>query len=200
MRAIALTLAACVFAQAALAHAEPPKPTNIFEEEEASIPTQPSAPPALLRQAPVDPFLCERHYIYQGKRLPCDSNVRVDGEGLRPLLESVPAAVDELNEYQRERRNLRRAAYIGSAGLLLSIVGQLVSLRLRGPDGNVSQTGLDLRSATFFEGLLFAGGSVAYGITTNQRSEVHLGQAVQYFNAAHPGTPIELQFSTGFTF
>jgi hypothetical protein len=163
-----------------------------YEKEESQIPTTPSTPPLQkVKKAREIPH-CERFFIYQGKQLECDSNVGRDAERLRPLMEDVPEAVAELDIYQENRRNMRYAAYLGTVSILTMIAGTLVS---RPPfDANSGA----IRPGGFLLLLGLVGGvnAVVWGFTASNSNERHIGNAVNYYNGAHPNRPIELQFST----
>jgi hypothetical protein len=173
-----------------------------YRTEESKIPKNPTAPPSLTQQIPLEQFHCERRFVYQAKALDCDSNVQRDGENLRPILQDTPAAVAELDTYQHNRRTLRSAAYVASAGLLVALVGFFATrgdnnFRDFSPGGNGA-----LRPAAYLMlgGAALAAGSFVYGFTVYKTNETHLGNAVSEFNKTHPGNPIELQFSTGISF
>jgi hypothetical protein len=151
------------------------------------IPQNPSAPPTLFQKSAPESFRCQRTFVYQGKIIGCDSNVRPDGEGLRPYLADVPAANAELNSYQRNRANLRNTAYFGTLGLAILIAGGLAG----------KGTGKELM---LLGGGAIFGGSLLYGFTSARANENHLDEAVRLHNLAKPDKPIELQFSTGIGF
>lgn len=163
--------------------------TNAWAENTnaSSIPNTPSAPPSLFKRPAPESFRCQRFYTYDGKVIGCDSNVRADGEGLRPLLKDVPAANAQLNIYQQNRAALQNTAYFGTLGLVALIAGAVAG---RGTGKQV---------------MLLTGGSVMagsflYGFTSLRANEKHLDEAVRLHNLAKPDRPIELQFSTGIAF
>jgi hypothetical protein len=157
---------------------------NTYAAEQAPAP---SAPPSLFKKSAPESFRCQRMFVYDGKVYGCDSNVRPDGEGLRPLLSDVPAANGELNIYQRNRANLRNTAYAGSLGLLLMISASFLG------KGHGKQ-------ALLLGGGSITAGSFIYGFTSARANEKHLDEAVRLHNLAKPDKPIELQFSTGIGF
>ncbi len=153
----------------------------------SSVPNTPSAPPSLFKRSAPESFRCQRLFAYEGKVVGCDSNVRPDGEGLRPYLSDIPAANAELNIYQRNRATLRNTAYFGSLGLALLIAGA------------VAGGGTGKQIMLLSGGSLMAG-SFLYGFTSARANENHLNEAVRLHNLAKPDKPIELQFSTGIGF
>lgn len=153
----------------------------------SSVPNTPSAPPSLFKRAAPESFRCERLYSYDGKLIGCDSNVRPDGEGIRPLLSDVPAANTELNIYQRNRASLRNTAYFGTLGLAILIAGAVAG----GGSG---------KQVMLLSGGSIMAGSFLYGFTSLRANESHLNEAVRLHNLAKPDKPIELQFSTGIGF
>jgi hypothetical protein len=170
-------------------------------EDEIQIPKTTTAPPSMLQHAPVDPFHCERNFVYQGKILDCDSNVARDGERLRPIFRDTPGALTELNAYQRNRRNLRIAAYTTSLGFVMFLAGFVIS---QPPFQNfgfpLSQMSINTGGYFVLSGLGLSVGSFAYALSLSRTNEQHLRESVDQFNQAHPNQPIELQFKTGFTF
>lgn len=167
--------------------------SNEYEKQESEIPRLPVAPSPIPAGSPHDTFRCARFFTWKGRQFECDSFVRQDAEKLRTIVADVPQAVDELNEYQATRARLHNAAYIGSAGLLLTVVGLVLRPHLRDYPPIVQN------SVTFL-GLGTMTGSLIYGFGAMTANEQRIGSAVQFYNTAHPDTPIELHFSTGFTF
>jgi hypothetical protein len=157
---------------------------NAFAAERAP---EPSAPPSLFKKSAPESFRCQRMFVYDGKVYGCDSNVRPDGEGIRPLLSDVPAANAELNIYQTNRATLRNTAYVGSLGLALMISAAFLG------KGHGKQ-------ALLLGGGSITAGSFIYGFTSARANERHLDEAVRLHNLAKPDKPIELQFSTGIGF
>ncbi len=174
---VILTLSACSPAHFAWAE----------QADVSSVPNTPSAPPSLFKRAAPESFRCQRFYSYDGKLIGCDSNVRPDGEGLRPYLSDVPAANTELNIYQRNRATLRNTAYFGTLGLVVAIAGAVVG----GGAG---------KQVMILSGGSILAGSFLYGFTSMRANESHLNEAVRLHNLAKPDKPIELQFSTGIGF
>lgn len=167
-----------------------------YEKEEAQIPKKPSAPPLQkVRKAKPIPH-CERFFVYQGRQLECDSNVGRDAERLRPFVETVPEAMAELDLYQENRKKMRYAAYLGTFSLLTIVAGILVS---RPP---IDENSGAIRPGGFLILLGLVGGvnATIWGFTASTSNERHIGNAVNYYNAAHPDRPIELQFSTQINF
>jgi hypothetical protein len=165
-----------------------PFPTQTPTDSE-KIPTAPSAPPALFNRAPPQTFQCQRSYTFEGKNYSCDSNLRSDGEKLRPLLEQTPDAVAQLDEYQRSQQALKTTAYVGTAGLILLIAGAVSG----SPNGFV-------RGSMLIGGLIIMEESFRYGYLERERNEAMLGNAVQTYNKANPDKTIQLKFSTGVNF
>jgi hypothetical protein len=155
----------------------------------------PSAPPKLSRKIPEDPFLCKRFFVYQGRKLVCDSHRGRDAENLRPILSEVPEAIAELDAYQRKRRNLNQAAYVGTAGMVLYLGRNLITSLLF-PE-------FDPRRDTYsrwmqWAGLGMVGGTVIYGLNALKASETHLERSIELYNQVRPDRPIQLQFQTEF--
>ncbi|MBU6375249.1 MAG: hypothetical protein KGQ59_04585, partial [Bdellovibrionales bacterium] len=114
------------------------------------------------------------------KALPCDSPVAADGEGLRPLLASVPKAREELEIYQANRRSLSLTAYTGMAGLLVAAFA---------PNFFESRGS---KNMTIGLGISMTLGSLVFGKSRLMANEVHLDRAVTHYNTANPSDPIQL--------
>jgi hypothetical protein len=152
----------------------------------ASSPGAGAAPPALStaelgpKTIPQDILRCERKYSYRHQVLACDSPVAADGDGLRPLLQTVPLARQELDLYQANRKSLSVTAYTGMAGLLLGAFGPRF-LENQGAKNVTVTIGFSLTLA-----------SLAFGRSRLSANEVHLERAVKRFNEANPDDPIQL--------
>lgn len=178
------------------AQAAPPS----FSSNPQTIPEQPTIPSPLQSIPTIDPFQCDRQFIYRGEKLNCDSATRQDGERLRPIIANVPEAVEELNIYQQNRRSVRVAAYVSTIGLLVAVGGFFLSRSYTDENNQLTEQGNTLRIISVGGGLGLSLGSVLYGISVLRNNEQHLGRAVQKFNDANPKDSIEIQFSTGFLF
>jgi hypothetical protein len=183
-------VAAALAAPGAFAASDEP----LFRKEESQIPQQPNAPKPLVIGQPNETFRCTRYFTWKGKKFECDSFVQQDGDRLRTIVADVPQAVSEVDLYQSNRAKLHDAAYWGTAGLLIAIGGAIAHVRYN----DTAPAGQNISRGITFIGLGLAGGSVLYALGSIQANEAHLGSAVQYYNTAHPNTPIELQFTTGF--
>lgn len=172
---------------------------SAFAAQDVSIPKKPTAPPTLITRIPTDSFRCQRFFKYKGQKIACDSNIRSDGENLRPFLENIPQALAELELYQKNRAELGKAAYVGSLGLFVAIAGSLLSLQYR-QDGNPTNTSISIRNISMIGGAGIMIGSFISTISFIKTNETHIGNAVNFYNQAHPESPIELQFNTGIQF
>lgn len=170
-----------------------------FAAQEVSPPKKPTSPPSLITRIPTDSFRCQRFFKYKGQKIACDSNIRFDGENLRPLLEDTPQALAELELYQKNRAELGNAAYIGSLGLFVAIAGSLLSLQYR-QEGNPTNTSISIRNISMIGGSGIIIGSFISTLSFIKTNETHIGNAVNFYNQAHPESPIELQFNTGIQF
>jgi hypothetical protein len=161
----------------------------------SGVPDKPFAPPTLRRPEMKDAFHCERTFLYKGRTYGCDSYVQRDAERLRIFVSDVPEATSEIDTYQRNRKNVRTAAYVGSVGILIAIAGILVGPLITSSDVGRS----DIRTVSTYLGGGITLGSIAFGFVTLNNNESHVDRAVALHNEAHPKTPIVLQFSTGFS-
>lgn len=173
--------------------------TNVLAVSTAQIPDKPNAPQVLApTTVPPDVFQCERHFIYQGKTLDCDSNTRRDGEKLRPYFAHNPEAISELNLYQKGRSAAMTSAYVSGFGLVIGIAGYLITRGMNNPDGTITATGDLIRSITTVGGISLMGGSFIFGLALLSFNESHLQNAINLHNKAQPENPIQLQFSKHF--
>lgn len=186
------------------------KTADPFAKDTLAIPKTPSPPPDISSKAPSDIFRCERYYTYKGEKLTCDSTAAADGEKLRPLMMDSPDALTELDTYQRNRRRLRSAAYIGTGALLAILATSFAKQRYSDAAKNATvgdndsvatfQAQADFFNILYWTSIGIGVGTVVFGVSMLQTNEAHLGSAVQHYNHAHPTQPIELQFSTEIPF
>lgn len=162
-----------------------------FELEEKSIPKKPRTPAPVQQILPRSLPHCERVILFNEQKLEVDSNLGNDAEHLRRLVQTVPSAVSEIDQYQANRKNVRLAAYIGSAGLVAAGVGLLLG----------SQNPIIVPTRYLISGgVILAAGSFIFAIGHLQRNEKHLHTALENYNLAHPEQPIQIEFSTGMHF
>lgn len=185
------------FSHPFVAQAAPP---SSLAQTEAIIPRRPSAPPPLAPKGPPEVFRCQRQFVHDGKDLPCDSYVRMDGQGLRPILQSVPEALSELETYQGNRKKIRNAAYAGTLGLATLVVGVLVSTQFRDSSGNPTPTSEMIHDLSIIGGGGLAAGGFLYALSFIKTNETHLANAVDYYNRAKPDSPIQLKFTAEMNF
>jgi hypothetical protein len=159
------------------------------------VPNQPTAPKSFKKPDVKDAFHCERQFLYKGRTYGCDSFVQRDAERLRLIVADVPESTQEIDVYQRNRKNVKRAAYVGSMGLLIFLGGLFVSRSFTDSNGNIDQTGNAIRLYSAIGGLGLTIASVGVGFGLLYKNESHIDNAVKFHNEAHPNTPITLQFS-----
>jgi hypothetical protein len=164
------------------------------------VPNQPTAPTAFKKPDVKDAFHCERQFLYKGMTFGCDSYVQRDAERLRLIVADVPDSTQEIDIYQRNRKSVRTAAYIGTLGLVVLIAGLFLSRGFTDQNGNIDGLGKSLRFGTAVGGVGLIGGAVVTGYVALHNNENHIDNAVADFNKVHPSTPITLQFSHQFDF
>jgi hypothetical protein len=171
-------------------------PAKKTGKEELEIPKTPSAPPPLLKKVPLElSHHCQRKFSYKGKLLACDSSSNQDGEGLRLIVQEVPDAVAELDNYQQGRRELHALTYMGTTGVVIAATGWLfLGKQFEGLSGAA------VRNVTVGTGLWILAVALLSGIDHQEKNEAHLGNAVQLYNQARPDSPIEVQLSTSVSF
>lgn len=163
-----------------------------YNDELNQIPVHPSKPPALIvRQAPEIPH-CERYVTYRGKRFECDSELGMDAERLRPIVKDVPAALAELDSYQRTRRQVRYAGYVGTLGVVSIIVGASLSKSAVDPQTGALNAGAYLTIG----GIIVAANALIYGLSIAKANKSHIGRAIDAYNLAQPNDQVVPQFDT----
>lgn len=177
---------------------------------EPDIPARTTTPPTFTQNGVQEIFGCKRQFLYRGQYLSCDSIMSRDAEGFRPIFQPVPAAIAELDQYQKNRRGVQTVAYVSSAGLALVALGYIlgtlvfrVSSPATLPDGSVTTVhspNILLRNLIMLPGLITTVGAISYGVFSIGFNENHLGNAVKLYNQARPNDPVDLQFSTGVKF
>ena len=179
-----------------LAQPSLPYPPAFYQKEEEQIPKSPTAPPALTQKNPTDIPHCERHFLFKGKKIKCDSETGKDAAGLSPLMQGLPYAMSELGIYRENQKKIRITGYTGTIGVLAMIAGVIVSHPVLDPSSGSIRPGGFITLA----GIGLAANSLIYGLSMMKANEVHVANAVQYYNAVHPSQPIELEFSTHIDF
>ena len=154
----------------------------------AEIPTPIQKPKTII------PLGCERPFIYRGEVYSADSPEAQDASTLREFVKSVPEAVEMLKEYQDNRSKSRLSAYTGTVGILLAVLAVPISKQFTGDTRN------SVRSALQIGGIALAAGGFFYSFTLLRTNESLVPKAVDRYNQSKPEDPIELQFSTGWSF
>ncbi|RYZ69749.1 MAG: hypothetical protein EOP09_07155 [Proteobacteria bacterium] len=151
-------------------------------------------PPTLGRPVPTNPFQCERLLRYKGKILSCDTHMSNDGEGLRPIYEGTPEALQELDVYQRNRKRVRLGGYTGTFSIVLFLANPLIA-NLVTKDQSKRDS---LKTTLRLTGVAITLGSAVYGISYLKANEEHLNRSITRFNDRHPTDQIELIYKTEF--
>ncbi len=147
-------------------------------------------------KTPEKAFRCDRMIRWKNENLPCDSPLLWDGENLRAIMANTPSAIEELDQYQRGRRGVRNAAYVGTVGVVFALANSLIAGMIK-PEDHVRGR-KDVEDTLRYGGLGLIGGAVIYGYTTLRANEEHLQNAIVRYNTAQPGTPIEVLFQKEF--
>ncbi len=167
---------------------------NPLNQGLSQIPSQPSQPPGLIQKQMPSYSHCERFFIFKGQKYECDSNLGGDAERLRPILQSVPQAVSELDIYQKNLHDVRISGLMVSSALVLVALGMIFS---QGQPFNPSNGAVTPGGGIMLTGLVLGVGGIFHGFTLVNSNETHIEKAVNSYNAVHPDLPIELQFKTG---
>jgi hypothetical protein len=167
----------------------------VIDAAREGIPTTPSAPEIAPPRTDSGSIRCQRLILYRGKTLNCDSHLGPDAEKLRPILTEVPAALAELENYQKGRAQVRKLAYAGGVGLGM-ILGGFLGSRLTS-NASVAR---DYRTMGVGGGILVLGVTLLSGYSALGAASEHLGNAIKQVNQARPEDPIEIRFSLGIDF
>jgi hypothetical protein len=180
------------FAIGPSALAATPKPARLQPVEKLP---DPEAPAALGRPIVEPRYSCKRKIYYQKKLLTCDSYIRQDAEGLRPIVQEVPEALAHLDRYQKGRKTLRWMPYLGSSFVLVIIAGAITgSILAAQPVGSFEQKNyIPIRNTIVFAGLLGISATLAGGAIHLAVNERNLTRAVKTYNDARPADPIEIK-------
>jgi hypothetical protein len=137
---------------------------------------------------------CARPFLYRGELYTVDSPQAEDAGTLKFFTKSSPDAFKYLSEYQNNRLKSKISAYTGTAGVLLVVFSSGIGrwLAPRNPD-TVREIALLFGAAVAVEG-------VSYSLMMLRQNEVLLNRAVDSYNHDQPKDPVELQFSTGWSF
>jgi len=139
---------------------------------------------------PQKAFGCKRAFLYQNQLYPLDSKHQNDAEKLRPIISSMPTAIEQLNSYQNNQLRVKNATYLGSIGIGLTLAGLLTQTILS------NSTGDSIQKATLYGGLGLALGSTAYSIYIIKTNDSFLNRAVDNFNSNNQNNTIELRIKT----
>lgn len=131
----------------------------------------------------------------QSKPQSIDSFHRRDAEMLRKYVDNMPEAKSELDLYQRNRRMVLKAAYVGTAGAIVLLTGLILSSQTTSASHKNNY-----RAIGVFAGGGLIAGSFVWGLSLLRSNEEHLINAVNIHNEKNPNKPIELQFTTGLVF
>jgi hypothetical protein len=142
----------------------------------------------------VVPLGCDRPFSYRGDVYSTDSAQAQDAANLKNFVKSVPEADATIAEYQNNREKSKISAYTGTLGLLIAMLAPPISNQFTGP----SRTAI--LAALRVSGIAIAAGGFFYSFTLLRSNESLLPKAVGQYNQAKPNDPIELQFSTGWSF
>lgn len=154
----------------------------------AQIPEPIQKPPT------ISPLECARPFVYRGETYSADSPQAQDASTLKEFVGTVPEAKSTIEEYQTNRTKSKLSAYTGTVGILLAILSGPISKQFNDASRDSVRTALQVG------GLAIAAGGFFYSFTLLRTNEYLLPKAVDQYNQARPQDPIELRFTTGWTF
>jgi len=157
-------------------------------------PASAEIPQPIKKPKTIIPLGCDRPFVYRGELYSADSPQAQDVATLRHFVSSVPEADSLLAEYQSNRKKSTLSAYTGTAGILLALLASPIANQFHGPSHDA------VRSALQIGGIALAAGGFFYSFTLLRTNEYLLPKAVDRYNDSKPDDPIELRFTTGWTF
>ena len=148
----------------------------------------------IVRPKQVVPIGCPRPFLYRGEIYSVDSPQAKDAETLKFFTKDSSQAQTLLNQYQDNRERTKISAYAGTAGLVLAVLALPLGRWVNPSNPATVQTAaLLLGSAIAVEG-------ISYSLMLLRENESLLARAVDAHNQDKPKDPVELQFSTGWSF
>jgi hypothetical protein len=148
----------------------------------------------LIRPKHITPIGCTRPFIYHGEIYSVDSPQAQDAQNLKYFTRDSQKAQDLLTQYQENRYQSRVSAYTGTAGILLAIIALPLG-RWISPSNPTT-----IQSAALLLGTAIAIEGYSYSIMLLRENESLIPRATQEYNHDRPKDPVELQFSTGWSF
>ena len=115
-------------------------------------------------------------------------------QNLKYFTRDSQKAQDLLTQYQENRYQSRVSAYTGTAGILLAIIALPLG-RWISPSNPTT-----IQSAALLLGTAIAIEGYSYSIMLLRENESLIPRATQEYNHDRPKDPVELQFSTGWSF
>ena len=181
-------------AHSAPAFVEQSRCTNAHTQTIKTISSSAEIPTPLIPPRRVIPLGCERPFLYRGEIYSSDPPQVQDASTLKYFVREVPDAEALLKDYQENRKRSRMSAYSGTFGLILALLSTPISHLIT--KSNPDRVGKILH----FAGFGLAAGGFIYSFTLLRLNESLIPKSVEAYNQAKPNDPIELQFSTGWSF
>jgi hypothetical protein len=160
----------------------------------ASTPTNGTAPQNLTRPKIIIPLGCNRPILYRGELYSIDSPQAQDAQTLKAITKDSPEAQALIDQYQNNRIKSRISAYTGTVGIFIAIFSTGLGRWLHPRDPKLLQT------AALLTGAAITVEGFSYSINLLRSNEAVLTKAVNAHNQNKPNDPVELQFTTGWSF
>jgi len=161
---------------------------------EARAPCQTGIPSPLRKPKDITPLGCDRPFLYRGEVYSTDPPQIQDASTLKYFVQSVPEANSILDEYQSVRSKSKISAYTGTFGLLMFLLSNPVAKQFSAANQD------SVRGALRIGGISIATGGFFYSFMLLRSNEKLIPKAVDAYNRVKPNDPVELQFSTGWSF
>lgn len=171
-----------------------PNPCRQADEQVTTISSSAEIPPPLKKPKTIIPLGCDRPFIYRGEIYSADPPQAQDASTLKYFMKDVPEANRILEEYQKKRIQSQISAYTGTAGIFMLIFASTLGSQFDRSNPNGVAGPLRLG------GLALASGGFLYSFLLIRSNDSLIPQAVQTYNHSKPDDPIELKFTTGWSF
>jgi len=161
---------------------------------ELRAPCQTGIPSPLRKPKDIIPLGCDRPFLYRGEVYSTDPPQIQDASTLKYFVQTVPEANSILDDYQSVRNKSKISAYTGTFGVVMFLFSNTIAKQFSAANQD------SVRGALRVGGLSIATGGFFYSFMLLRSNEKLIPQAVDAYNKVKPNDPVELQFSTGWSF
>ena len=171
--------------------------SSCFASEEdlgPRAPCQTGIPAPLRKPKDVIPLGCDRPFLYRGEVYSTDPPQIQDASTLKYFVQTVPEANSILDDYQSVRNKSKISAYTGTFGVVMFLFSNTIANQFSAANRD------SVRNSIRLGGLTIATTGFFYSFMLLRSNEKMIPKAVDAYNKVKPNDPVELQFSTGWSF